>query len=203
MSKSTTSRRDFIKNAGIAAGAVAAGSVPAVAMADSATASMLSKLLGASDEAAAEAEVASEPEPEGQPNFLAIFAEYLDAQGVLYTLNEENGTISIGYSCENTDGIFAKAYYDDDSPILTVVSWDLGNVGTDPTNIASAILACNEMNNTYRWVKFSVDSDNDFACRLNAYVDERTCGEASLAYVKRLIEVMDAAWPTLSAYAVA
>ena len=201
MSKTSTSRRDFIKNAGIAAGAVAAGSVPAVAMADSATASMLSKLLGASDEPEPEPEAA--PETTGQPNYLQIFADYLDAEGVLYTLNEENGTISIGYAADNVDGIWAKVYYDDESPILTVVSWDLGNVGTDPTNIAGAILACNEMNNTYRWVKFSVDKDNDFACRVNAYVDERTCGPISLALVKRLIEIMDAAWPTLSPYTVA
>jgi len=209
MSKYNVSRRNFVKHAGIAAGAAAA-SIPAAAMADSPlSGSLLGSFLGGMSTEPTEepaAEPVQQPAPvqtANQQNFSSIFAAYLDEQGVLYDVNPDTGSITIGYACENVDGLFALVRFDDDSPIATIVSWDLGNVGTDPANIASAILACNDMNGTYRWVKFYVDGDNDIAARIDSYIDESTCGEMCLAYVKRLIEVMDAAYPTLSPYAVA
>ena len=62
------------------------------------------------------------------------------------------------------------------------------------------VLACNQLNSTYRYVKFSVDSDNDIMARTDAILDVNSADEECFELLGRSIQIIeDAKAPIMKA----
>lgn len=66
-----------------------------------------------------------------------------------------------------------------------------------PSKRDAVVSACNELNNTYRWVSFYVDDEGDLYCVSDSYFIEEDCGDACAAMVDNLVTIVDDAYPTV------
>ena len=76
-----------------------------------------------------------------------------------------------------------------------MTSSDMLNVPED--KMAEALLLLNELNNSYRWVKFCIDEDRDLLVRTDAIVSEETAGKELLELTLRMSSIIDDAWPKI------
>lgn len=128
-------------------------------------------------------------------NYKQLFLRYLDEKGVKYTDRDEY-VVRISYSCDNLKTIPVYIFFDEDGdPMVQFKCWDIANFKNKE---AKGIFACNEMNKTYRWVKFYLDKDADVVASIDAYIAEYNCGEECLALVRRLVNIIDDAYPTFA-----
>ncbi len=127
--------------------------------------------------------------------FKDLYLAYMDANGIKYTDRNEN-TVRVSYTGDNLKTIPVIVIFDDDGDgIVALRCWEIADV---PAEKFSDILAiCNELNNKFRWVKFSIDKDNDIVASLDAYIDETTCGEECASLVRRMIGIVDEAYPDI------
>ena len=126
-------------------------------------------------------------------NYKQLFMNYMDAKGVKYTDKGEH-VVKVVYNGDNLKSIPVYVFFDKDGDsMIQVYCYEIANFNS---NVAAGLLACNEMNKTYRWVKFYIDKDNDLICSLDAYIDDVTCGEECLKLVRRVVNITDEAYPT-------
>ena len=89
-------------------------------------------------------------------------------------------------------------YFDkDNDPIVQFKCW---TIETFKGMEAKGIIACNEMNSHYRWIKFYLDKDSDIITDCDAYIDAATCGEECMKLVRRMVNITDEAYPTFARY---
>ncbi len=55
----------------------------------------------------------------------------------------------------------------------------------------AVILACNEINRAYKWIKLYVDSDNDLMYQVDAKLSPETAGEEALEMILRMANITD------------
>ena len=55
--------------------------------------------------------------------------------------------------------------------------------------------ACNSLNQEYRWVRFYLDKDWDLICEADALLDPSSGGEECLSIVRRMVNIIDEAYP--------
>ena len=53
----------------------------------------------------------------------------------------------------------------------------------------------NALNHQFRWIKFTVDQDNDVSLQADAIVDSHTCGTVSVELLVRIMKIIDEAYP--------
>ncbi len=197
----SVSRRAFLKKAGLAAGALMAANVAGVAHADSklpglGSISALSKARGEDD--SAEGAGASDPVETGasaSPDYYpTLVKQYFGTQGIIYEVIDDLA-IRVSYTTDYMpDGIGIIVIFDEDGdPYVKFRNWELGNFpGTERR--ARAINVCNDLNNEYRWVKFSIDDDNDVAANIDAIIDENSCGAEVAELILRMVNICDEAY---------
>ena len=61
--------------------------------------------------------------------------------------------------------------------------------------LAAALVLCNEMNNTWRWVKFYIDRDGDIRVQDDAVIDLSSVGDECDELVSRMVDIIDKAYP--------
>lgn len=61
--------------------------------------------------------------------------------------------------------------------------------------MAQMMLACNQSNARFRWIKFYLDSDNDVMAEADAVLDEVSGGKECVEIVRRMASIVDAAYP--------
>ena len=127
--------------------------------------------------------------------YAQLFVDYLDMKGVKYTVVDER-TVKVVYNGDNLDSIPVFVFFDKDGDNLVAFKcWDIANFKNNPEK---GINACNELNASWRWVKFFIDKDFDVVADIDAMVDDRTCGEICLSLVRRVVSIVDDAYPTLA-----
>ena len=127
--------------------------------------------------------------------YAQLFVDYLDIKGIKYTVIDER-TVKVVYNGDNLDSIPVFVFFDKDGDNLVAFKcWDIANFKSAPEK---GINACNELNAAWRWVKFFIDKDFDVVADIDAIVDDRTCGEICLALVRRVVSIVDDAYPTLA-----
>lgn len=126
--------------------------------------------------------------------YASRFKSRLDRDGVIYD-EEENGLISIVFSMDNAKSV--RVYVDFDDDVENLVSFGSFALGEFPVSMRSkAIVLCNEMNGTYRWVKFYLNDDKRcIVASANAILDEEICDQESVEYLMALLEVIDEVYP--------
>ena len=72
--------------------------------------------------------------------------------------------------------------------------FELGRFPEDKT--AAALIACNNANKEYRWVRFSLDEEHDIVCAADAIVDEDTVFDEVVELIVRMMRIVDTVYPT-------
>ena len=127
-------------------------------------------------------------------NYKNLFMRYMDDQGIKYTDVKEN-VVKVVYTGDNLKTIPIFVFFDKDGdPLVTFKCWEIANFKDKE---AAGIIACNQLNNQYRWVTFYVDDDADVITQIDSYVSEETCGAVCMSLVKRMVNIIDESYPNI------
>lgn len=128
-------------------------------------------------------------------NYKVLFIQYLEQQNVLYSTPQDNAVL-VTYNGDNLKKIPIYVFFDKDGdPYVCMKCWDVAKIADE--KYEKGLMACNALNQTYRWVKFYIDEDKDVIVQSDTFVDELTCGEECLILVKRMVSIIDEGYPTL------
>lgn len=64
-------------------------------------------------------------------------------------------------------------------------------------HLAQVMIACNMLNQQYKWVKFYVDEDGDVQAEDDAIIDAATAGSETLELALRMAQIVDEAYPVI------
>ena len=127
--------------------------------------------------------------------YMQDFVNYMENNNIKYTEQKEN-VLKVVYSGDNLDTISIFVIFDDDGdPVVQYKCWDIANF---KNKIEEAMTVCNELNNEYRWIKFYVDDDGDIIAAMDAFIDVDDCGEMCMYYFRRMLGIVDDAYPKIA-----
>ncbi len=72
--------------------------------------------------------------------------------------------------------------------------YDLGKFEGD--KYAAGLMACNEANNRYRWIRFYMDNDNDVTAEMDAILSEGSVFDEMMELIVRMLRVIDELYPS-------
>lgn len=124
-------------------------------------------------------------------DYKQIFMDHLDEIDINYD-SLDNGMVKIEFGADNIKSIEVIAIFEEDNPDVAITSFSIGNF---QNNYEAGLRVCNEMNKEYKWVKFYLDDDCDVVADISTMVDEYTCGDYCVTAIKRLIDIIDMAYP--------
>ena len=128
-------------------------------------------------------------------SYKQLCMEYMRREKIKYE-DVREFVIKISYKGENLTSIPIFVYFDDGGdPIVSVKCWNIINFAH---HVDEGISICNDLNAKYRWVKFYLDEDADIVAELDAYLDDQNCGTVCTALVRRMVSVVDDAYPALT-----
>lgn len=128
------------------------------------------------------------------------YCAYLDREGIkhddIFVLNSGNYDVESRWNLSHSGvSIAVRAIFDkDDDHTVALRAFKFSNA---KQNRNKAIIACNELNNTYRWIKFVVDDDDDINIEADVYVDNRTAGPEVSRLMHRIVSIADDAYPVI------
>lgn len=124
-------------------------------------------------------------------DYKQLFMEFLDENDIEYD-DLDDGLLKIEFGGDNLKSIDVVVLFEEDNPDVSVTSFSIGNF---QNNYESGLRVCNEMNKEYKWVRFYLDNDADVVANIYTTVDEYDCGDYCITAVKRLIDIIDEAYP--------
>ena len=128
--------------------------------------------------------------------YASEFSSYLDEQGIKYTETDQDNVFKVVYGGDNLDTIPVYVFFDEDGdPYVQFKCWNIANFNGKQE---AAIAVCNSLNAEYRWVKFYIDSDNDVVASIDAMISVDSCGEECLSLVRRVVHIVDDAYPQIA-----
>ncbi len=129
------------------------------------------------------------------------------AQSYIDTLNENGLKVKETYETSDGQTVVKCGWHLSNTTIDVLVAFSENcryaalrcfRIATVPKDrLGQAILTCNELNNTYKWVKFCVDDDGDVTAENDAILDAATCGAVCLELMARMTQVINEAYPKL------
>ena len=127
------------------------------------------------------------------PDYAAEYIRHLERNNDKHEVVRP-GVILHRYRGDNCDSIRIFVIFDKDGDnIVAFDGYGLGHV--DGNKLAAALVLCNEMNNTWRWVKFYIDRDGDIRVQDDAVIDLSSVGDECDELVSRMVDIIDKAYP--------
>ncbi len=124
-----------------------------------------------------------------------LAVRYLDEKGIKYR-GDGNTSLTVTYNTKNLPHVAVKIFFDEDGEnMLTTRTWDIASFKDKE---AVGYKVCNDLNNQYRWGKFFVDKDSDICFQCDAYLNKDNCGEEVLFIVRRVVGIVDDAYPKIA-----
>jgi len=118
----------------------------------------------------------------------------LDEKHLPYNEIKE-GVIEVFEKKENIGSVRVVIGFDEpDSTRPWFRCFELGRFPEEKT--AAALIACNNANKEYRWVRFSLDEEHDIVCAADAIVDEETVFDEVVELIVRMMRIVDTVYPT-------
>ena len=132
------------------------------------------------------------------PDYKSNYLRYMDKHGIKYA-DKNDRIVSVTYNGDNLNKIPVLVIFDEDGDgIVQLDCWEIAKFKDDKR--AAGMIASNELNAKYRWVKFYVDDDGDMRAQIDAYVDYDTVGEECSKLVQRMVSIIDKAYPVMMKY---
>lgn len=128
--------------------------------------------------------------------FAQAFLDKLDEEGLRYT-EKEDSVVKISFRGNNLSAIDVFVFFEENGdPVVQLKCWSIANF---KSNLQAGLEVCNALNCKYRWVKFYIDKDYDVvACVDSLISDEEICGTLCLFLVRRMINILDEAYPAIA-----
>jgi len=125
--------------------------------------------------------------------YKAEYLRYMDEKGIKYR-DIDDVAVRIVYDTDNMPQVDVVVIFDDgDKPYVSLNSWSIGSF-TDES-FSKGIIACNEMNAKYRWVKFFLNGEKKVTVQVDAIVETESCGAHLSELVRRIVNISDEAYP--------
>lgn len=122
------------------------------------------------------------------------FLKFMDEKGIEYTDRDEN-VVEVAYSGVNVRAIPIYVDFDDNgSQCVAFKCWEIANF---KNKLAAGLIACNELNKKWRWVKFYIDNDGDIIADNDSIVSSDTCGSECFEIVRRMVNIIDESYQTI------
>ena len=132
------------------------------------------------------------------PDYKSVYLRYMDKHGIKY-VDKNDRIVSVTYNGDNLNKIPVLVIFDEDGEgIVQLDCWEIAKFKDDKR--AAGMIASNELNAKYRWVKFYVDDDGDMRAQIDAYVDYDNVGEVCSKLVQRMVSIIDKAYPVMMKY---
>ena len=130
------------------------------------------------------------------PDYKRAYLREMDKRGIKYSeINDR--MVRVVYSGENLSSIKIIVCFDGDGEHLVQFACMEVASFKDDKKYAAALLACNQLNARFRWVKFYLDSDRDIRVEADAIVDIDTVGAECCEIVSRMVNIIDEAYTEL------
>lgn len=128
------------------------------------------------------------------------FKQILDAKGVHYDHypqmdNDSPEVITITTSTDTIQSITVYFFFDSDGTSVHLKTSALCKVPDD--KLMEIFVGVNNLNTNFRWVKFTLDDDNEVAAEDDAVLDPNDCGEECLELLAHMVSISEKAYPAL------
>ena len=128
-------------------------------------------------------------------NTMQLTMAYFDSKGLKYGTDEKRNVIETGFPLENKGSIRIKIFFDDDDRTVGIRSFDYCAFPDEKK--PAMYKACSLANDNYRWIKFSVDEDdNTITLADDAVVQLDSCAEEILELMVRMVHIAGEAYPS-------
>lgn len=125
-----------------------------------------------------------------------MFISLLESKNMNYSIvNEEKAVIRVGWNLEGTKlAIFFQ--FSENNSSVHIEGHEFVSFSKDKTERMYKI--CNECNKKYRWVKFTVDEeDNAAIVECDAVIQLDTCAEEVVELMLRMTNIVEDAYPQM------
>ncbi len=125
-----------------------------------------------------------------------VTAEYFDSKGLKYHLvGDEQEAMVFSLPMDNADSIRIQVIFSDD---LSDASIRAEGIAKCPEERKQKLYElCNELNDSYRWVKFVVSKNNTIDAYDDAVIQLDTCGDEILRCSLQIRAICDKAYPEI------
>ncbi len=117
------------------------------------------------------------------------FVRKLDAEKIKYDLHSEKPILYVRYKGDHFDSLTFTFIFDDDGESFALRVFSIEKF--EPSMLPDAYEFCNAMSYAYRWLRFYVDSDNEFTAALDAVINEATIGDECYELLSRAVSIVD------------
>ena len=125
------------------------------------------------------------------------FMRYLDHRGIKYE-DCDLYTVRVTWNCENINKIVVVVSFDEDGEgYVQLSAWAIANFTGNDEKLLKGLVVCNVLNEKFRWVKFFLDDDKDLNVKIDAVIDSETVGEECFSLMRRIINIVDEAYPLI------
>ncbi len=121
------------------------------------------------------------------------FADNLEAKNLHYKVKEYDDKTLVIFPYENRETTFLFLGEDGVNAQMMTVIESMGN----DEKFVEAVMACNQQNRRFRFVKFIVDDDNDIMALSDAILDVSTAGEECFELLVRTLKTIKEARPQI------
>lgn len=122
------------------------------------------------------------------------FTRFLDGKDIRYSRRNDS-CISIGWDdLKNIKSVAVIISFDEDGKRVELRSYSVGSFKDEL--FTKGLIACNEVNKKYRWVKFYLDDDQDVVATDDAVIDSRTSDDECFELMIRMMSIIDESYPT-------
>ena len=123
--------------------------------------------------------------------YAALFKEYLNKEDApFYDLDER--AVRMVTDGDNFKNISVYALFDKDGD--NNVQYRCADIMNFKDNEAAALVACNEVNKKFRWVKFYLNDEAEIVAETDAYLSEENCGDECFSLMLHMFSIIDKAY---------
>lgn len=126
-----------------------------------------------------------------------IVTAYLDSQGIKYLNSvDQPSRISLLFNTDNIPQITVNVFFDaEDKPDAQFICFDI--VKFNEENLIKGLEICNKLNMEYRWLTFFINDSHSLVVNADALYNTENCGEISLSYILKMVNIVDQAYPKI------
>lgn len=115
----------------------------------------------------------------------SLFAKFLEDKNLRFDAKElDNGRAVVHFPY---DGKIARIFFSGNEG--TYMSMYLVFESVPAEKVADVLVVCNELNNTYKWVKFYLDNDNDLILQDDAILSVNTAADETFELMLRMFDI--------------
>ncbi|MBR7117714.1 MAG: YbjN domain-containing protein [Clostridia bacterium] len=119
------------------------------------------------------------------------FIAALKSEGIKFNKSDDKPSVFINYSGDNFDSLTFSFFFDDDGESVAIKVFSIKQF--EKSELDEAYEFCNKMNNEWRWIRFYVDSDDEFTADMDAVVrpNDKACGQECVGLLHRAVRIVD------------